>query len=82
MAKKRKRTGSAGKQLELDWKTWGGPRRRAGRPRGKRARVPHRTRGRIGGSEPVHVTIRTCAGLGGLRDFDARRVVHDVFREK
>jgi REP element-mobilizing transposase RayT len=45
----------------------GGPRRGAGRPRGKRPRVLHRRRTRIDAHAPQHVTIRVRRGLPTLR---------------
>ena len=45
----------------------GGPRRGAGRPRGKRPRVLHRRRARIDTHMPQHVTIRVRRGLPTLR---------------
>jgi len=69
-------------QLELDWKTWGGPRRGAGRPKVVRSRVAHRTRCALSGREPVHVTTRVRAGLPGLRRRGTRELVLGVFRER
>ena len=45
----------------------GGPRRGAGRPRGKRPRVMHRRRERVPSGAPVHVTLRVRRGLPRLR---------------
>ena len=70
------------RQLDLDWKTWGGPRRGAGRPKTVRSRVAHRARERLSGREPVHVTTRVCSGLPGLRDALTRELVLRVFRER
>jgi len=81
MAKRRKRRVRES-QLELDWKTWGGPRRGAGRPKTIGSRVAHRARGKLSGREPVHVTTRLCAGLPGLRDRLTRELVLRVFRER
>jgi REP element-mobilizing transposase RayT len=48
--------------------TWGGRRENAGRkPTGERAGVSHEARPFHERSHPVHVTVRTVAGLGSLR---------------
>jgi putative transposase len=56
----------------------GGARKGAGRRRapGKRPSVPHRTRFRHHGPNPVHVTLRARAGLPSLR----HERVHDMLR--
>jgi REP element-mobilizing transposase RayT len=58
-------------QLTLDamrYKTGrGGPRHGAGRPRGTRPRVMHRSRESIVARLPVHVTIRLRRGIPSLR---------------
>ena len=46
----------------------GGPRARAGRPRGPRPRVLHRARAAVPGDCPVHVTVRVKANLPSLRE--------------
>ncbi|MGH7286828.1 MAG: transposase [Myxococcota bacterium] len=45
----------------------GGPRPGAGRPRGPRPRVQHRTRERIPGLFPLHVTLRSRPDVPSLR---------------
>ena len=45
----------------------GGPRRGAGRPRGRRPRVLHRTRPAVGRQLPIHVTLRVRPGTPSLR---------------
>jgi len=45
----------------------GGPRPGAGRPRGPRPRVWHRSREKIPGHCPVHVTLRVREGVPSLR---------------
>jgi REP element-mobilizing transposase RayT len=45
----------------------GGPRRGAGRPRGERAGVPHRSRQAVPRGCPVHVTLCVRDGLPSLR---------------
>jgi REP element-mobilizing transposase RayT len=56
----------------------GGRRAGAGRKRtpGKRPSVPHRTRPRHYGANPVHVTLRARAGLPSFR----AQVVHEMLR--
>jgi len=48
--------------------TWGGRRKNAGRkPKGGKAGVSHAQRPFHDRAHPVHVTLRTVAGVGGLR---------------
>ena len=55
-------------QHELTFRTWGGPRKGAGRKRsGPRARVPHTERQQHDAGHPLHVTLRLCDGLPSLR---------------
>jgi REP element-mobilizing transposase RayT len=55
----------------------GGPRPGAGRPRGERPRVLHRSREPIPNGCPVHVTLRLRKGVPSLR---TQRLVHEVRR--
>src|SRR4030095_16298533 len=56
------------KQQAFRFRTWGGKRRGAGRkPNGVRAGVSHLKRPTVGERTPVHVTVRTCAGVWNLR---------------
>jgi putative transposase len=58
------------KQLALELPTWGGKRKRAGRPRAPgrlRACVPHLRRPTLAARFPVHVTWRMSAGVWNLR---------------
>ena len=57
----------------------GGSRKGAGRKRtsGKRPSVPHRTRARHYGANPVHVTLRARAGLPSFRT----QLVHQILRK-
>jgi putative transposase len=56
------------KQLELDLRTWGGKRRRAGRkPKGPRSLVSHRPRAALRPNWPVHVTLRVLEHVWNLR---------------
>ena len=55
-------------QLALQFRTWGGARAGAGRPRrGRRSRVSHRTRPRFAASYPLHVTLRMRRHVWNLR---------------
>ena len=69
MARARSRGRSRGsRQTELAFKSWGGPRRNAGRkPKGERAGAPHETRAPLASRHPVHVTVRLRRGLPSLR---------------
>ncbi len=64
-------------QLKLDFKTWGGVRKGAGRKLkpGRRRSVRHVTRPRLKRRCPVHVTMRLRDGLPNLRRRRAFRVV-------
>ncbi len=53
---------------ELDFPSWGGARRGAGRkPNGPRPGVAHRSRPSFASRHPVHVTLRLVDGLESLR---------------
>jgi len=68
-------------QGELDFRSWGGPRRGAGPKRaGSRDRVPHRTREALSDRHPVHVTVRLHEGLPNLRRDAARAAIERSFR--
>jgi REP element-mobilizing transposase RayT len=56
-------------QRTLEFKSWGGARKGAGRKRaGKRSRVAHSKRAALKPSHPTHVTLRIEAGLKNLRN--------------
>ena len=56
------------RQHVLTFRTWGGPRRGAGRKRSTaRTRVPHGARPRHDARAPLHVTLRLRDGLPSLR---------------
>lgn len=62
--KRRRRT----VQVSIHWRMHGGRRRGAGRkPRGKRGGVPHRSRGEVLPTTPVHVGLKVAAEIGNLR---------------
>lgn len=58
------------RQLELEFRTWGGKRAKAGRKRVKPGRpcVAHRERPAHRASDPVHLTLRARAGLPPFRE--------------
>ena len=62
-------------QLVLSYRTHGGAREGAGRPRSKDAGVPHVARPKLSGREPVLVTLKVREGLASLR---VRRVLRAV----
>ena len=59
----------------------GGPRRGAGRPRGARARVPHRGRDDVAGSDPMQLTLRIRRDLPSLRSGAFVREFRTTLRE-
>jgi REP element-mobilizing transposase RayT len=63
------------KQLPLEYRTHGGKREGAGRPRGPRPNVRHRRRPALAPRHPIHVTLRLRRELGSLR----RRTVYSAF---
>lgn len=68
LIKMKRKPAARAKQGTLEFRTWGGRRKGAGRPRTKaRAGVPHRARARVKGSEPQHVTIRLVREIARLR---------------
>lgn len=63
-------------QLGFEFRTHGGARKGAGRPRKTtRPRVEHRRRARVLGRDPQHVTLRLRREVGFLRSERARRAV-------
>jgi REP element-mobilizing transposase RayT len=68
------------KQRELEFRTWGGKRRGAGRkPKGVRAGVSHLARPVLKPRFPVHVTWRFAEGVWNLRSPDTFRVLELAF---
>ncbi len=55
------------RQLDLVYRTHGGRRPGAGRPRSPRGPVPHRARPALSSRHPVHVTMRLRREVGSLR---------------
>ena len=76
MATTRSRRRSGARQIELEFKAWGGARPGAGRkPTRERAGVSHKTRERLASRFPVHVTVRLGPDLPGLRNERTLRVL-------
>lgn len=68
------------KQQSFVFKTRGGVRKGAGRPRkGRKAETPHTKRPPLSRAHPVHVTIRLRAGLPSLRTRRMYRVIRRAF---
>ncbi|OGQ84832.1 MAG: hypothetical protein A2289_11090 [Deltaproteobacteria bacterium RIFOXYA12_FULL_58_15] len=55
-------------QLQLRFRSWGGRRPGAGRPKRKGSRLPHVTRPNLASRFPVHVTLKFASGVGKLRN--------------
>jgi REP element-mobilizing transposase RayT len=56
------------KQSAFHWRTHGGKRRGAGRrPKGRRSGVPHRSRGEVLPTTPVHVGLKVAEDISNLR---------------
>jgi hypothetical protein len=70
----RARTRRKAEQTTFRFRTWGGERPGAGRPKTSR-RVSHVTRPRVTQHVPLHVTLRLVAGLPSLRERRTFRVV-------
>lgn len=65
----------------LEFRSWGGKRKGAGRKRqSKLPQVPHRRRGLAAGSRPLHVTLRTREGVPSLRQRHAYRAIEEAIR--
>ena len=75
-----RRTARVAGQHELEFKTWGGARRGAGRKSASpRVRVPHCARVRHCARHPLHLTVRLRAGLPTLRSKEARNSIAGAF---
>ena len=64
-------------QQTFRFRSWGGARRGAGRPKTS-TRVSHATRPRVTQHVPLHVTLRVVAGLPSLRKKQVFRVVREA----
>lgn len=63
-------------QQQFEYRTRGGKRKGAGRPRkGERSSEKHKPRAEVNPNHPLHVTTRMCAGLGSMRKRDIFRAV-------
>jgi REP element-mobilizing transposase RayT len=70
------------RQRELEFRTWGGARKGAGRkPAGDRARAAHTAREAIRPWQPVHVSIRVAAHVWNLRSQRSFRVIDAAIRK-
>jgi REP element-mobilizing transposase RayT len=78
---RRRRARPASTQLGLRFRTHGGARVGAGRPRKPGSGVPHLRRARLRRGQPVHVTLRLRRGLPTLRQKRAYRAVYSAFVE-
>src|SRR5690606_23886728 len=67
-------------QLELNWRSWGGPREGSGRKR-QQGRVEHEARARTTRHVPLMVTCRLVRGLPSLRQRQVLRVLRLAFAE-
>ncbi len=80
MRGRRDRAGpSSAKQGELPYKSRGGPRKNAGRPKVTDETVPHLTRAPLASRFPVHVTVRLRRGLPRLRKARTYRMLRAKF---
>lgn len=69
------------KQLPLEFRTWGGKRKRAGRkPKGAKAGVPHRPRPELGRCLPLHITLGMADEVYHLRSRRSFRVIEAALR--
>ena len=67
------------KQEEFRFRSWGGARKGAGRPRGEHPFVPRVRRKPLSSRFPVHVTVRLKEGLPSLRTPEADKVLRAAF---
>lgn len=67
------------KQGTLKFRTWGGARKGAGRPRGPRPKVHHRKRDAFRKGQPLHLTVRLRAG--GMRLEKVHAAVRQVLTD-
>ena len=71
--KPKRRRGAA--QAEFVFRTWGGRRRGAGRPRRSKRSVPHGVRPQHSRHHPLHLTLRVLEGVPSLCGRKAFRIV-------
>jgi REP element-mobilizing transposase RayT len=63
------------RQLAIEFRTWGGKRKGAGRKRTGRKRVPHVRRAGFSRHHPLHVTLRFVDGLPTMRRRETFRAI-------
>jgi REP element-mobilizing transposase RayT len=81
-ADEKRRERDDGAQLTFaNRRSWGGPRKKAGRKRGPRPKVPHRSRSAHSRWCPVHVTMRRARGLPTLRSELLHRELREAIRK-
>ena len=69
-------------QAKFEFKSWGGPRKGAGRPRlPGRPRMSHLSRVPLASRFPVHVTVRLVSGLPSLRTIEAETLIREASLE-
>ena len=66
-------------QQQLEFRDKDGRRHRSGRPRSKRSGIPHTRRAEFSASDPLHITLKICAGLPSMRKRRAFRAVLRAF---
>lgn len=71
---------AGGEQLSFRFRSWGGSRKGAGRPRSS-TRVAHTPREHVTRHVPLHVTLRLVAGLPSLRGRRPFRLVRKALAE-
>jgi REP element-mobilizing transposase RayT len=69
------------RQLELGFRTWGGARPGAGRPRAGEHRIPHARRPTHAARHPLHVTLRVARGVESLRSRRTFRAIVQSFMQ-
>ena len=79
MRRTRCRTGT--RQHELEFRSWGGARRGAGRKPANRPRTPHRARPAHAARFPLHVTVHLREGLPTLRTRSVRAAVVEALAD-
>src|SRR5829696_9152174 len=70
----------AGEQLALVYRSWGGARKGAGRKKGSRPPMPHRSREPLNPRHPVHVTVHMRRGVPSLRSQVTFGAIRRAFR--
>jgi putative transposase len=66
-------------QRELRFRSWGGRRTGAGRPKSKRSGVPHQRQPSLASRHPVHVTLNVHSELSTLRCKKSFRAIRQAF---